>query len=190
MTDMLPIPAGRAYLSDARRVHVGPFYLDSRPVSNTQYARFLRVTGRPTPPWMYRPGFGEPEQPVVGVTFDDASAYAKWQGKRLPSEREWVRAARGDDQRTYPWGDAPPDMAFTHFFRGAKGAPAPVEGVVERPAGRGPFGHIDLCGNVWEWCNDGVLKGGFWGSKDVRIDAQINEPLDRVSGGIGFRCAH
>ena len=187
---MLPIPPGKVYLDSARQVRVRTFHLDCRPVSNADYADFLQDTGRPTPPWMYRTGFGDPEQPVVGVTFTDAKAYARWLGKRLPTEREWVRAARGDDLRPYPWGDAPPDRAFTHYHQGAKGAPAVVDGVVERPAGCGPFGHVDLCGNVWEWCASGVLKGGFWGSKDVRIDAHIHEPPGRVSGGIGFRCAY
>ena len=141
---------------------------------------------------MYRRGFDEPEQPVVGVTMFEAIAYARWAHKRLPTEAEWLRAARGDDDRPYPWGDVPPDPSRAHFAQGSHGAPAPVIAEPELPvrqAGAAPFGHVELVGNVWEWCTGAVLRGGFWGSADPTLDVRLEERPDRVTAGIGFRCA-
>ncbi|PKN58593.1 MAG: hypothetical protein CVU56_04945 [Deltaproteobacteria bacterium HGW-Deltaproteobacteria-14] len=186
--EMLPVPTGRVRLGAGRRRRVRGFQLDARPVTNGDWEAFVQATRARRPPWMYRPGFGDPERPVVGVTYDEARAYACWAGKRLPSEAEWVRAARGDDARAFPWGNAAASAARAHFARGARGGPAPT-GVDVRPEGRGPWGHADLCGNVWEWCEGGALRGGFWGSAELGIDLRLAERPDIGSGGIGFRCA-
>lgn len=187
LAHMTPVPGGRVVL-DGRPRRVRSFQLDERPVTNHEYAAFVKATGARRPAWMHKPGFGDPEQPVVGVTWPEALRYARWAGKRLPTEREWLRAARGDDQRRYPWGNAPPEPARAHFNR-KKGAPAPVEDAGDRHAGIAPFGHRDLCGNVWEWCSEGVLRGGFWGAPTVSIDQRLVDKPDRISGGYGFRCA-
>jgi len=186
---MLEVPAGAVRLPSGRRRRVGAFRLDQRPVTNAEYARYVKETGAPRPAWLHRPGFGEPEQPVVGVSLAEAQAFAKWAGKRLPTEREWLRAARGADDRTYPWGEPQADASRAHFGRQSTGAPAPVENLSDRRAGAAPFGHLEIVGNVWEWCQGAVLRGGFWGSDDVRIDVRLVEKPDRRSGGIGFRCA-
>ena len=186
---MLEVPRGRVALQGGRRVRVARFTMDVRPVTNHEFAEFVKDTGVERPPWMFRPGFGEPEQPVVGVTYDLACRYARWAGKRLPTESEWVRAARGDDGRAYPWGDSNPDAARAHFAQPATGAPSDVESGLHRLEGAGPYGHRELVGNVWEWCEGAVLRGGFWGSNEVTIDVRLPADPSRMTGGIGFRCA-
>ena len=187
---MSPVPGGIVRLPEGGLRLVSSYLLDIRPVSNADYARFIEATGAERPPWMHRPGFGDPEQPVVGITLGQARRYARWAKKRLPTPVEWLRAGIGRDQRPYPWGESQPNLALAHFGRGKKGAPSPVEDVASRRAGgRGPFGHFDLLGNVWEWCTDGVARGGFWGSETLDIGLNLNAEAQTVSGGIGFRCA-
>jgi formylglycine-generating enzyme required for sulfatase activity len=91
---------------------------------------------------------------VVGVSFVDASQYCAFRGKRLPHEAEFERAARGDDKRTFAWGNAKPTPELACYGRkpGAKGATTDLVG--SHPTGAGPYGHLDLTGNVWEWTLD------------------------------------
>ncbi len=189
-SEMKPVPGGLVRLPAGGFRLVGSYRLDVRPVTNAEYGAFIRSTGAPRPPWMHRPGFGEPEQPVVGVTLMEASRFARWAGKRLPTPAEWVRAGIGIDKREYPWGDCTPNHGHAHFGKSTTGCPSSVQDVAQRRAsGEGPFGHFDLLGNVWEWCTDGAARGGFWGSPQVGIDALLTTEADTVSGGIGFRCA-
>lgn len=189
-SEMRPVPGGLVRLPGGGLKLVMGYELDVRPVSNADYALFIQATGAERPPWMHRPGFGEPEQPVVGVTLAQAKRYASWAGKRLPSPAEWIRAGTGTDKRPFPWGEAEPHAGFAHFGCGKRGAPSPVEDVERRrSAGGGPFGHFDLLGNVWEWCTDGVARGGFWGSETVEMSLHLSTEAQTVSGGIGFRCA-
>ena len=96
--------------------------------------------------------FGKPRQPVVGVSWDDAKTYCAWLGRRLPREAEFEKAIRDGDGRRYPWGNDPPTPALTVFAR-QMGHDATDE-VGAHPSGRGPYGHDDLAGNVWEWIDD------------------------------------
>jgi len=170
---MLPVPGGTFIMGadgvgerdeqPAHAVAVSSFLLDSTEVTNGQYLECVSA-GACKP---YRDnvargfhagpeaGFRGPEQPVVGVSWFDASDYCKFRGKRLPSEAEWERAARGDDRRTYAWGNTAPDPQRLACFGRKVGAPgATTMKVGSYPDGRGPYGHFDLTGNVWEWTAD------------------------------------
>jgi formylglycine-generating enzyme required for sulfatase activity len=92
--------------------------------------------------------FRSPNQPISGISHDDAEAYCRFVSKRLPTEAEWERAARGSDARMYPWGDEKPTSDKAVYQAGV------TEPVGSRPAGAGPYGHLDLAGNVWEWVAD------------------------------------
>jgi len=220
-----------------KRVTLKPFYMDRTEVTNAQYAKFLAAVAKqgddawrhpdqPTSKKTHEPAFWTHEHlgsskancPVVGVDWFDAYAYAKWADKRLPTEAEWERAARGTDGRIYPWGAEPPEKGFTfraNFYGthlGADGFPftAPVGSF---PLGASPVGCLDMAGNATEWCADWfapppaetrlvnptgpaqgtarVTKGGGWnlGADSLRsFNRWPLEPLGRVSN-VGFRCA-
>ncbi len=164
----LPVPGGTFNmgaddLGDVCRpthsVTVSSFWLAETPVTNAQYRPFVEATGREPALWSNRQ-FNQDSQPVVAVTWEDAVAYCRWMTERLgrgwtarlPSEAWWERAARGDDGRPYPWGSAAltPELAW-YGQDYNKDAPKPVG---QYPKGIGPYGHLDLAGNVWEWCQD------------------------------------
>jgi formylglycine-generating enzyme required for sulfatase activity len=144
----------------AHDVKLKGFYLDVTEVTNGQYSecveakvcRAWREDAAKSMKYKSEKAFRGPKQPVMGVSWDDAKTYCEWKGKRLPSEAEWERAARGDDGRTFPWGNEAPDPDKHGCFEGCKsGATADVGSF---PADAGPFGHHDLAGSVWEWMAD------------------------------------
>lgn len=127
-------------------VTVAPFFMDITEVANEAYQKFLEANNYLPPPSWQDGKFpvGEEKFPVTDVSWEDATAYATWAGKRLPTEEEWEFAARGTDNRLYPWGlDARPEMANV-----GKTELAPVGSF---PRGASPFGVLDLSGNAWEW---------------------------------------
>jgi formylglycine-generating enzyme required for sulfatase activity len=128
-----------------RVVHVAAFYIDQLEVTNLQYRRFLEATEWPMPPeWRQRIEVEDTEfLPVTGVTWHDATAYARWVGKRLPTEAEWEKAARGTDARRFPWGN--------EFSIDYANNERDLLAVGSRAAGASPYGALDMAGNVAEW---------------------------------------
>lgn len=189
------------------------FAMDETLVTNAQFAAFLKASGyKPRHPENFlkhwtntAPPKGQEDHPVVYVDLGDARAYARWAGKRLPTEEEWQYAAQGTDGRKYPWGR---EMESGRANDGQSGGSTPVKAF---PTGRSPSGCYDMCGNVWQWTeserSDGrtrfcILRGGaWWAAKgscwyvdggpqpvDFATKFLMTWPgLDR-SSTIGFRC--
>ena len=163
---MLLVPAGTFTMgadvggeADERPAHevaLPSFWLDATEVTNADYARCVDARACRAPSRKNAADnhlgpderFRHPMQPVSSVAWDDAKAYCAFVGKRLPREAEWERAARGGDDRRYPWGNDPPTPAHAVFEA------AVTADVATHPGGDGPFGHHDLAGNVWEWVDD------------------------------------
>jgi formylglycine-generating enzyme required for sulfatase activity len=140
-----------------REVFISAFWMDQVEVTNGMY-RLCVDAGVCRLPASFRSDnreeyFGSPEfqdYPVVNVTWYDANAYCEWAGRRLPTEAEWERAARGGDKRNFPWGDEFPNP-YTANFMNLVGDTARVGSYAE---GASPFGILDMAGNVWEWVAD------------------------------------
>jgi len=164
----------------ARAVSEDGFYLDATEVTNRAYARFVAQTGHPAPP--HWGGHSPPAEimdlPVVCVSWEDASAYAGWVGKRLPTEEEWEEAARGPEGLAYPWGDW-----FDREAAGFGPKPSPV-GSHEKD--RSPLGCLDMAGNVAEWTatrkgDRCVIKGASWiGFERDRPDRPVADDFGSV----------
>jgi sulfatase modifying factor 1 len=202
--------------SPRREVYVDAFYMDRFETTTAQYAEFLASSGSVDPPehWSDVAANARGELPVIGVDWYSADAYCRWSGKRLPTEAEWEKAARGDDERRYPWGDASPTAEHANY---QNASPEPYDGglspVGTHPLGKSPFGVEDLSGNAAEWVADWhaesfrtgdvrnprgpeegsgkVVRGGGRFDPDYRIGATVRffaSPETRAED-IGFRCA-
>lgn len=217
--EMVLIPAGEVRLGtdnktdltfgtevDAHVVFVAAFYIDRYEVTNAQYAKFIAETGHRKPKFWEDPRLNAPDQPVVGVNWEDAEAYARWADKRLPTANEWEKAARGTDGRLYPWGDAY-DPTRGNFDDGGSMdgntdgyamIPAPVGNFTQ---GISPYGLHDMAGNVWEWVTEHsetihnksyAIRGGSWtnGAGDTRTTVAYIYPAQCSdhSSSVGFRC--
>jgi formylglycine-generating enzyme required for sulfatase activity len=194
--EMVRVPAGLfLYGNDKRRVDVHEFWIDKALVTNAEYARFVAATGhKPPSHWRGKVPLQElAEHPVIQVSWHDAVAYGEWAGKRLPTEEEWEKAARGTDGRIYPWGDEPPDEGRCNFG-GNVGSTTPVGRY--SPQGDSPYGCSDMAGNVWEWTASDydagrkVLRGGSWDNEPLHVRAAYriaNTPGSR-GNVMGFRC--
>ena len=190
----LPVPAGVVTLGCApepadgrappQRLVLPGFWITRTPVTNAQYARWCAASGAAAPlHWCgAQPGAALHDHPATYVDWFAASAYARGAGARLPSEPEWERAARGDDRRLYPWGDAPATARHANF--GAQiGATTPVGAY---PQGRSPWGCCDMAGNVWEWTRS-LARPYPYHSGDGREDAA--DPGPRVVRGGSYNHA-
>ncbi|RLB13569.1 MAG: hypothetical protein DRG82_15440 [Deltaproteobacteria bacterium] len=232
MADMVLIPAGEFSRGSSNReigeimvdfgsnnllyrelpkkwVYLDSFYIDRYEVTNRQYKHFIESTGH-SPPLHWKNGTypeGEDNFPVVYVSWLEANAYARWIGKRLPTEAEWEKAARGSNGFQWPWGDE----FYPHrcnVKETGKGRPMPVGSFLN---GANEYGVMDLAGNVWEWVYDDlkpypgynrelyffpstvrkVIRGGsFKETGDYARGAFRGDgAVDQLYNNVGFRCA-
>ena len=213
---MVVIPKGQFLYGDNKEPLTidYDYWIDICPVTNQQYRQFIRDGGYnhqaswSQEGWLWKteekiaqPYFwddaewNQPEHPVVGVSYFEAEAFANWAGKRLPTEQEWEKAARGTDGRKYPWGQDF-DKAKCNSGIFAMGSTTPVRKYAN---GTSPFGCYDMAGNVWEWCaswydnnrNGRVLRGGSWFFDAYRLRSAYRDWLYPwyLYHSFGFRCA-
>jgi serine/threonine-protein kinase len=150
-----------------RRVRLSSFWIGKFLVTNEQFSRYLEENPHcPKPALWGDSSFNQPLQPVVGVNWEEAQAYCCWAGLKLPSEAQWEAAARGTDQRPYPWGKELPTNLHASF-NGTNGATTPVGNY---SAGIGPYGAFDQAGNVWEWCADPWNSQAYKQWEDGQLD--------------------
>lgn len=223
--EMVLVPAGPFLMGsldgqpDERPPHqviLPAFYIDKFEVTHEQYAAFIQATGHKPPiDW---PGGKMPaalaRHPVVNVSWADADAYARWAGKRLPTEAEWEKAARGTDGRVYPWGNqADKKSATSEQTKDGKHSDGQICPVGSFPDDVSPYGVMDMAGNAWEWTADWygpypgndslelefgkkfkVIKGGgainYYGVPETRRSAARTRSLPYGTyESLGFRCA-
>jgi len=151
------------------KIQVSGYLIDVFAITNEQYEKFVQVGGYVNemywckegwawlkqskiqrPAMLHDAHFNAPQQPVVGVSWYEAFAYAVWAGKHLPTEAQWEYASRGSDQRPYPWGNAKPSRELANY-KGILGKPNVLGQFAN---GISPNGCHDMAGNVWEWCYD------------------------------------
>ena len=224
--DMTLIPRGEFTMGShehadeaAHQVVLDPYYIDKYEVSNARYKEFISAAGHPAPAYWDDPRLSKPNQPVVGVSWNDAAAFCKWESKRLPTEAEWERAAKGPEgDNHYPWGHKL-DSTKANYGQNV-GRTMPVDSY---PDGVNGFGVYNMAGNVFEWVSDWydpkyykqsvalnpqgpekgynfanqgpvkVLRGGSWLAPETSLHTSHrfwNQPENNSYGvGLGFRCA-
>ena len=192
----------------AHTVELPAYKIDITEVTVNQYQLYMAQTGVQAPKFFDNERFNQGSHPVVGVTWQEAVDYCATMGKRLPTEAEWEKAARGTDRRYYPWGNKPD--ATKANVRGKKDSYRYSAPVGRSPHGASPYGILDMAGNAWEWTADWyqphpgnthpndfygeqfrVIKGGSWFSNMdlARIAVRGKNLPDRRNNYIGFRCA-
>ncbi len=222
LKNMVLIPAGEFTMGKnsanptdwqpEHQVRIDSFYLDQYEVTNRQYYEFCQATGNALPEFWgmqeFKSGMDYPDHPVVGVSHSDAGNYAKWAGKRLPTEAEWEYASRGGlVNKNFPYGDGL-DSTMANFGKKFKGV------VKTGSFTANGFGLFDMSGNVWEWVSDNygsdyytispkdnpngpersrfkVIRGGSWHSGAMCNQTYYRNGLSPswVDFAVGFRCA-
>ncbi|THJ23662.1 MAG: hypothetical protein CAF45_007315 [Nitrospira sp. CG24E] len=197
------------------QVYLNAFYMDKYEVTVGQYAKFLEVTDMEEPPdWYVMNQPQHQKRPVVNVDWEDAVMYCKWAGKRLPTEAEWEKAARGTDGRIYPWGNEAPTRLHANYGRKEWNNHLALVPVGSFEEGKSPYGIYDMAGNSWEWVSDWydydfyknsprrnpigpatgdskVVRGGSWLyiSEFLRSAHRFSAQPTNKHFGYGFRCA-
>ncbi|MBP0127251.1 MAG: SUMF1/EgtB/PvdO family nonheme iron enzyme [Nitrospira sp.] len=224
--DMVPIPRGEFTMGSddhsdetPHQVVLDAYLIDKYEASNARYKEFMKATGQSAPAYWDDPRLSKANQPVVGVNWNEASAFCKWDGKRLPTEAEWERAAKGPSgDNHYPWGHTL-DPKKANYGQNV-GHTTPVDSYPEGVSG---FGAYNMAGNVFEWVEDWydlkyykeslalnprgaekgynfakqgpvrVLRGGSWLAASGSLNTSHrfwNQPENNSYGvGLGFRCA-
>lgn len=223
---------GESDAAPARMVTLDAFWIDRTEVTNAQYATFLNERGNQVEggvTWVdfsdeqillttdgasFEPKDGYADHPVVEVSWFGARAFCEWAGRRLPNEAEWEKAARGEDSRTYPWGEATLTCAAANFWEQPNGCIGHTTPVGAYPDGASPYGALDMAGNVWEWVSDWydpayysvapgdnpagppsgdsrVQRGGsyFDPGRTVRVFHRFRGWPINMYRNVGFRCA-
>ena len=215
------VPAGEFTMGDdenspKRKLFVDAFYMDRFETTTARYAKFLESTGSENTPdfWDDRKGKDVDQMPVVGVSWNEANAYCRWAGKRLPTETEWEKSARGTDERTFPWGEETPTIDRANYENSSPETyETALSPVGTHAAGQSPYGVDDLAGNASEWVADWYSesftsddvynpRGPAQGEKRVIRGSGRYDPSARLaaakrwfaspdhrSDDIGFRCA-
>lgn len=221
---MISVPAGEFVMGSEeggfdekppRRVYVDAFEINRYEVTQYDYAEFVRATGHRSPLSRYLKNiesFNDQNQPVVYVTWEDAEAFCRWKGGRLPTEAEWERASKGTDAAAWPWGSEPKPI-FANFL-GADDQIHYTAAVGSFEHDKSPYQIYDMAGNVREWVQDWydehyyrrapnrnpkgpeqgdmkTLRGGSWNDSAVsgRTSARMKMFPDYRDTTVGFRCA-
>ena len=220
-TDTLALPDEKPQ----HRVYLDAFWIDRTEVTNPMFARCVAAGAchpRTYSPYVWgissktrKAYYGNPaydNYPAIMLDGDEAAAYCRWVGRRLPTEAEWEKAARGTDARRYPWGSENPDCSRANYLGCSN--PADTTEVTAQPAGASPYGALNMAGNVWEWTADWyaadyyvqspernptgpaagqehTLRGGGLTTlkHDLRVTNRTGGVYHWADGEVGFRCA-